>query len=177
MIYYNQFGIVKDRNLSEFVAIKHIRQKLIELFNDKEYLSMRNYIQHGTTNCILHSIAVTHYSAMFAHRMHTKINYKYLIIGALLHDYFLYDWHEKSTSHKWHGFKHPKFALKNALKKWELNDIEKDVIKCHMFPLTLFSIPRYKESIIVCLVDKMCATYEIFAKKNPYKNIKKLYKI
>lgn len=174
---YNQSYIIENRSLSKFVAIKNIKQRLQELFNDKDYLSMKNYLQHGTTDCILHSISVTHYSAIFAHRMHIKVNYKNLIIGALLHDYFLYDWHEKSKSHKWHGFRHPKLALNNALKKWDLTDIEKDIIKCHMFPLTIFSVPRYKESIIVCLVDKICATYEVFVKKNPYKRIKKLYKL
>ena len=159
MIYYNQFGIVKDRNLSEFVAIKHIRQKLIDFFNDKEYLSMRNYIQHGTTNCILHSIAVTHYSAMFAHRMHIKINYKDLIIGALLHDYFLYDWHVPDKSHRLHGFTHAGQALMNAEKDFILGQIERDMIKRHMFPLNPIP-PRYRESLILCVADKICALQE-----------------
>lgn len=162
--------------LSNFVILKCIKERLKELYLDEDFLSMRNYIQHGTTNCILHSVAVTHYSLILAFMLHLKINYKKLICGALLHDYFLYDWHDKDKCHKWHGFRHPKFALENALKKWDLTDVEQDIIRCHMFPLTLFSVPKYKESIIVCIVDKICATYEIFAKKNPYKTLKRLYK-
>lgn len=163
--------------LTDLVILKCIKERLRELALDKDFLKMRKYIQHGTTNCVLHSIAVTHYSLIFASRLHIKIDYKKLVYGALLHDYFLYDWHDKDKSHKWHGFRHPKFALNNALKKWDLTDVEQDIIKCHMFPLTFFSVPKYKESLIVCLVDKMCATYEIFVKKNPYKTIKRLYNI
>lgn len=169
--------IKKREYVSNFVAVKNIKRKLKTLLKDEEYLSMENYIQHGTTNCILHSIAVTHYSLMFASKLHIKINYNSLVRGALLHDYFLYDWHEKDDSHKLHGFRHPGFALKNALKRWNLNEIEKDVIKKHMFPLTLFLVPKYKESIIVCLVDKVCATYETFVKKEPYKRLKLMYKL
>ena len=33
-----------------------------------------------------------------------------------------------------------------------------------MFPLT-FNPPRYKESVIVCIVDKVCSIYEVFSKK------------
>lgn len=174
---YNDNNITKKEIISEFIAVKCIKERLKLLLNDKEYLSMKNYIQHGNTNCMLHSIAVTHYSLMFANKLHMKINYRNLVIGALFHDYFLYDWHDSKKMHKWHGFNHPNTALINALKKESLNDVEQDIIKSHMFPLTIFNMPKYKESIIVCLVDKACALYEIFAKKNPYRRMKKLYNI
>ena len=167
--------ILQREYLTNFIAVKNIKENLKKLLKDKEYLSMKKNIQHGTTNCILHSIAVTHFSLMVASRLHIKVNYNSLVFGALLHDYFLYDWHEKDNCHKWHGFRHPGFALKNAQKKWDLNEIEKDVIKKHMFPLTLFHVPKYIESLIVCLVDKVCATYETFVKKDPYRKLKKIY--
>ena len=46
--------------------------------------------------------------------------------------------------------------------------MERDIIKKHMFPLTL-TPPAYKESLLVCLVDKACSIYEIFSRK-AYKN-------
>ncbi len=173
----NNLRVNESMYLSDLVILKCIKERLKELSLDEDFLSMKKYIQHGTTDCVLHSIAVTHYSLICASRLHIKVDYKKLVCGALLHDYFLYDWHEKDKSHKWHGFRHPKVALNNALKKWNLTDVEQDIIKCHMFPLTFFSVPKYKESFIVCLVDKICATYEVFVKKNPYKTIKKLYNI
>ncbi len=174
---YNNISVIQKEKLTNFMAVKSLKEVLNKLFDDEEYLSMNNYIQHGNTNCILHLVAVTHYSLMLSSKLHIRVSYRSLVVGSLLHDYFLYDWHEKNEAHKWHGFRHPSFALKNALKKWKLNCIERNIIKTHMFPLTLFSIPKYRESIIVCLIDKICATYEIFARKNPYKKIRLLYKI
>lgn len=165
MIYNNNVSVERKLYLNNLIVLKNIKLQLKELLKDADYLSMEKYIQHGTTNCIEHSIAVTHYSLMLAHKLHLKIDYNSLVVGGLLHDYFLYDWHEKEKWHKWHGFRHPKFALNNALKKWDLNLIQQDVIKSHMFPLTIFSMPKFKESIIVCIVDKICATYEVFVKK------------
>jgi uncharacterized protein len=40
-----------------------------------------------------------------------------------------------------------------------LNDIEKDIIEKHMWPLTL-KLPKYKEAFIVSFVDKYCAFME-----------------
>lgn len=129
------------------------------------------YTQHGNTSCLLHSIAVTYYSMLFARIFHIKYCKQSLIIGGLLHDYFLYDWHE--PSHDWHGFSHPGTAFFNANRDFGLDEIESDIIKRHMFPLTPIP-PRYRESYIICLIDKMCSLYEIF-KKNPYQSLRKTY--
>jgi uncharacterized protein len=40
-----------------------------------------------------------------------------------------------------------------------MNNIEKDIIEKHMWPLTL-RLPRYKESYVVLMVDKYCALTE-----------------
>ena len=79
--------------------------------------------------------------------------------GALLHDYFLYDWHEAPGKHKLHGFTHPKTALRNAMRDTGLNEIEKDIIIHHMFPLTPIP-PKSREGMIVCTADKICAAKE-----------------
>ena len=55
--------------------------------------------------------------------------------------------------------KHPKVALKNASIIFNLHEIEKDIIVKHMFPATI-AIPKYKESWIVCFVDKVIALNE-----------------
>lgn len=112
----NNLRVNESMYLSDLVILKCIKERLKELSFDEDFLGMKKYIQHGTTDCVLHSIAVTHYSLIFVSRLHIKVDYKKLVCGALLHDYFLYDWHEKDKSHKWHGFRHPKVALNNALK-------------------------------------------------------------
>ena len=84
-----------------------------------------------------------------------------MIRGALLHDFFLYDWHDKEhiSIFKLHGFYHPGIALKNAEREFELSSIERDVIKKHMWPLTIVP-PSCREAWIVTMADKYCSLME-----------------
>ena len=101
-------------------------------------------------------------SLKLAEFFHLKVNEKALIRGALLHDYFLYDWHIKGKGHHFHGFTHPATALRNAEKEYNLGDIERNIISRHMFPLTIVP-PMCREAWLVCLADKYCAVKETFA--------------
>lgn len=121
----------------------------------------KKYIQHGNVSVYQHTLLVAIGCLKFAESTKMKVDKKALVRGALLHDYFLYDWHKKDESHKLHGFTHAKKAFINASNDFKLNDIEKNMIICHMFPLNL-RIPKYRESAILCLIDKACAINEIF---------------
>ena len=104
-------------------------------------------------------------SYRFAKKHNSKVDIPTLVRGALLHDYYLYDWHTKDKKHKWHGYKHPKFSYNNALKDFKfLNDTEKDIILHHMFPLTL-SMPKTKAGWIVCWCDKKATLSDYLKKK------------
>ncbi len=122
----------------------------------------KSCIQHGTATVYDHSISVAEKSLSLAEKFRAPVNTTELVRGALLHDYFLYDWHVKKDRPKWHGFTHPSTALKNAETDYALSAKEKDIIARHMFPLTPVP-PRYKESWIVCLADKRCAAEEYFS--------------
>lgn len=130
-----------------------------EIEENGQFGSEREYMQHGTTSVYEHSIRVAIMSCRIAERFSIKVDYDSLVRGALLHDYFLYDWHKNESWHRLHGFSHPKTALKNAERDYVLNDIERSIIRCHMFPLTLFP-PTTREAWIVCLADKECAFWE-----------------
>lgn len=117
------------------------------------------YMQHGNTSIYEHSIKVAYLSCKIARKLDIKVDYNSLIRGALLHDYFLYDWHDSTAHEGWHGFRHPMKALKNAKKELELNEVEEDIILKHMFPLTIIP-PRYRESWIVTMADKISALIE-----------------
>ena len=78
----------------------------------------------------------------------------------------LYDWHEKDDSHRWHGFSHAHTALLNASTRFSLTDKEKDIIAHHMWPLNLTKVPRSREALLVCLVDKYCSTVETLTKRS-----------
>ena len=121
--------------------------------------AQKNYIQHGTTSVYLHCLNVAYISLRLALFFRLRLNYRALMRGALLHDYFLYDWHVPSETHRGHGFTHARTALHNASRDFTLDAVERDVIERHMFPLNPVP-PRYRESVLVCLADKICAIGE-----------------
>lgn len=133
----------------------------------KDYLSseyvqeMKLYIQHGNSTTYHHSLMVAYYSYWLCLRLPIKCNISSVVHGALLHDFYLYDWHIPDDSHRLHGFYHPGKALANARKHFKLNSIEADIIEKHMWPLTIFKFPKYRETALVCLVDKVCSLTEI----------------
>lgn len=120
----------------------------------------RRFVQHGTITCYEHSVSVAYVSVWLVCRLGLQVDLGSLIRGALLHDYFLYDWHKAEDAGKWHGFHHAKRALDNAQKDFQLNPVERDVIRKHMFPLNIRP-PRYRESLLVSCADKICALCEI----------------
>lgn len=119
----------------------------------------KSYMQHGRVSVFEHSFKVTCLCLMIAHYLRIRVDRRALIRGALLHDYFLYDWHVPDKSHRLHGFTHADQALMNAEKDFILGQIERDMIKRHMFPLNPIP-PRYRESLILCVADKICALQE-----------------
>lgn len=142
-----------------------------EILESKNMQKEKTFMQHGNISVFDHSVAVTIKCLKIAHKLGIPVDQKTLIRGALLHDYFLYDWHESDKSHRLHGFTHAKKALLNAEKKYELNDIERNMIYCHMFPLNL-RIPKFRESIILCIADKIVATKETL---EPYMKLISIY--
>ena len=136
--------------------IKYYAQDILQSENMQKE---KQLIQHGTTSVFEHSLNVTIECLKIVEYVNIPVDIKSLIRGALLHDYFLYDWHEKDKTHKLHGFRHAKTALKNATRDFNLTEIEKNMIKTHMFPLNI-TPPKYREGIILCIADKIVATKE-----------------
>lgn len=143
----------------EFVS--HIIQ--IKRYVEIQKMLMQ-YMQHGKTNVYTHSRNVAYLSYTIAKfcekKLKIKINYDVLIVGAMFHDFFLYDWHEKSDEHRGHGFSHPRTASLNAQKYYNINEEERQIIETHMWPLTITKFPKSPEAKIVCFADKLCSTRE-----------------
>ena len=116
-------------------------------------------MQHGSTSVYEHSVNVAYKSLLLVENYRLPVDKQSLVRGALLHDYFLYDWHKPHG--RWHGFKHPAIALKNATRDFKLTEIEKNLIVRHMFPLVPIP-PKNIEGGIVCMVDKWCSLKETF---------------
>ena len=144
--------------------IKIIKKHAGDILDSERYQTQKKYMQHGKTSVLEHEMNVTIYALKLAKKYKLKIDERSLIRGCLLHDYFLYDWHVHNIKNLIHGFTHAKTAMKNATPEFNLNKKERNMISAHMFPMNL-RIPRYKESIILCISDKIVATKETINRK------------
>ncbi|MCM1100941.1 MAG: phosphohydrolase [Acetatifactor muris] len=140
---------------------RKIRMAASDILQSDNFRSTRKHIQHGNMTVNSHCMDVARYSLAISEKLHISCNRRELIRGALLHDYFLYDWHSKEhlPVYRLHGFFHPGTALKNASEEYELTPRERDIIKKHMWPLTIVP-PMCREAWIVTTADKWCSLLE-----------------
>lgn len=131
-----------------------------EITSFGRYSSLKQWVQHARVSTYSHSVWVASFTYRMAKKLRLKVDYSSLIRGSLLHDYYLYDWHDKNKGFRGHGFKHPAISLRHAAEDYILNDIERDMIIKHMFPLTPIP-PRYRESFCLSLCDKIISVLEI----------------
>lgn len=136
-----------------------------DIINDSKFQTLKQQRHHGNElGRYAHCVRVAYYAYVIARKMH--LDSLSTARGALLHDYYFEDW--RKVEHNEHGIDrirnmhavaHPKRALKNAEKDYQLNKKEENMILRHMFPVTV-TPPKYAESWIVSLVDKGVATCE-----------------
>ncbi|MCH3916825.1 MAG: HD domain-containing protein [Spirochaetia bacterium] len=139
----------------------YFRDQVFYLCRQTRLMDTRAYYHHLGTSVLRHSINVAYLSYALALILHIRIHDQELIRGALLHDYYLYDCHEKGNPDKrFHIFRHPGKALYNSEEEMMLSKREADIIRKHMFPMTPVP-PRYRESFLVSISDKCCALYEL----------------
>lgn len=133
-----------------------------DMIHSEEFKEMKKYRHHIKGSLYDHSVKVAYLCFKHHSRFGTKIDLKEFVRGALLHDYYLYDLHDESISHKFHWFKHPSKALENALNKYPaLTETQQDMIKHHMFPITPIP-PATKAGWLVCFYDKVAAISDRF---------------
>lgn len=126
---------------------------------------LKSFRQHGNISTYQHCMDVAKTSYSLARFFHVHVNEHALVRGAFLHDYYLYDWHHSKT--RFHGFRHPRIAMRNATRDFKISSLEADIIKSHMWPLTLTKVPHSKEAFLVCLADKICALRETLHLRRP----------
>lgn len=127
------------------------------ILNNEEFSKIDKIEHHGITR-LEHSLKVSYYSYKIARKL--KLNYYDVARGGLLHDFFLSD-NDRSDKKKFvDTFTHPKKAVMKASEIFNINDREKDIIIGHMFPFYK-AVPKYSESWIVNLTDKVIGSYEL----------------
>lgn len=141
-----------------------------DIINTKKFNELKKESHHGITR-FLHVMRVSKHTYKISKMLH--MNYVSATRAALLHDYFTeLDFNGIKGIKK--GIEHPSIAYENAKKEFQINEIEKNAITSHMFPLGRV-LPKYKESWVLTVVDKSVATYEYT--KYKLKNSLTLYAI
>ena len=132
-------------------------------------LRMKLYPHHGSTNCYQHCMNVAYYNYQWCRFLH--LDARSAARAGMIHDLFLYDWHThaRETGERLHGFTHAEKAYKNAGKIFRLNRVERDVIRNHMWPVTLRSVPRTREGWMIVLTDKYSGLLETLDRRKKNK--------
>ena len=99
--------------------MQFLRNNLAELKRDPAVQSMRRFRKHGRTDTYDHCDRVAFFSLCLARRcrpvwdrLGIRIDYRALVRGAFLHDFYLYDWHEQDVSHNMHAVSPSRAGLK-----------------------------------------------------------------
>jgi uncharacterized protein len=130
-----------------------------DLVDSEPVAEMKKVIHHGRTTTFEHCLNVSYYNYLICKKL--GLDARAGARGGLLHDLFLYDWHDVTLADL-HGIKHPKRASANAERFFGITPLERDIIEKHMFPLT-FSPPKHRESFIITLTDKYCGALEVIS--------------
>lgn len=142
------YAIKKDKEYKKIIK---------DIFRNNEFKKIYNIEHHGISR-MEHSLKISYYSYKIAKIL--KLDYVSVARGGLLHDFYL-DGDERNTKTKFTDtFIHPKKALATSNHNFNLNEIEQNIIISHMFPIYL-SLPKYKESILVNLIDKIIGSMEL----------------
>lgn len=134
---------------------------IADLWEHEAVQSMAQFMQHGTTSCLHHCVSVSYLSYCYCRER--GLDARAAARGGLLHDLFLYDWHtyRPAKGELLHGFEHPRKALQNARKYFDLTPVEEDIILRHMWPLTR-NLPGTAEGRVVTMFDKYVSLMETF---------------
>ena len=115
-----------------------------DIINHPKFYELKHELHHGISR-YEHSLRV----AKMTYSVTKKLNL----------DYELKNYTTSET------FKiHPKFAVINAREYFGIDEKQADMIRTHMFPVC-DRIPKYKESYLLGLCDKLVAAHEMYRYK------------
>ena len=123
---------------------------------------MKQFVQHGKTSTFQHCRSVAETCDRLNERFQLGADRRALITAAMLHDFYLYDWHcVDDGSHRRHGFHHARRARDNAVSEFAVDSKIQSAIDSHMWPLNPFRIPRSREAWILWVADKIVTFREM----------------
>ena len=142
--------------------------------HDEKILKMKEVSMHRGSNCYIHSFKVARLAIKRALR-HKRGDLYVILVGSILHDYYLYDWRNERDKMKKHLSSHPYTAAKNALRDFNISEEVKKVIESHMWPVNFSDFPETKEARIISNADKAIYLKEIACSKRYKKKREEKY--
>ena len=127
------------------------------ILKHKEFIKLKDYKHHGLTRYD-HVVRVSYWSYIIAKKL--RLDYKSVARAGLLHDFFFVNNQAITLGERIKVFcKHPKLALENSKKYFDINKQEEKIILSHMFPANI-RIPTSLESWLVNIIDTVVSIYD-----------------
>ena len=123
-------------------------------------LKMREIPVHRGSNVYLHTFKVTKKVIKKAGKSGKNLDLEALLLAAIFHDYYLYNWRTTKDRPHPHGKYHPGIAAENAKRDFDIPEKSQEMIKTHMWPFNFFNPPKGKEARLLCNVDTWVAFVE-----------------
>ncbi len=142
----------RERDYEEFMKLA---EPIIET---PAYQRLKQYIQHGNVTTYQHCMDVAWKAFRMNRRLHMGADEQDLVTACLLHDYYLYDWHDHGDH--LHGYHHPAIAAQCAREDFHVSEDVQKAIRSHMWPLTLSKLPSGKIAWLLTMSDKICSANE-----------------
>ena len=129
-----------------------------DILDNESFKKLDDEVHHHGSR-LDHSIRVSYR----AYKVCKRLGLDYVSAGraGLLHDYFFNE-EFSSNSRLYRLTHHYERAIVNASNLVSLNDMEKNIICSHMFPIG-GKVPKYLESVIVDIIDDVSAIYEVMS--------------
>lgn len=137
---------------------------VIDVIESLPVQRLKFYQHHIMTTRFQHCLNVSYYNYCLCRFLH--FDAVSAARAGLLHDLYFYNTNEyyENNNVRDHLANHSELALENAECYFDLNEVEKDIIYSHMWPVTN-KRPHSKEGYIIVIVDKYCAALEYFLPK------------
>ena len=132
---------------------KELEDLYQSFLHDERIIRMKDIPMHRGSNCYIHSFKVAK-EAIKRAMWHKNVDLENILLAAIMHDYYLYNWREERRLKKRHGRNHPLIAAKRAQEDFNISEQIQRIIQSHMWPLNMKDFPKSREARIVSLSDK-----------------------
>ena len=100
-----------------------IRLYAADILASEGMAEQQTFVQHGSVTVYDHSLGVARACLAAGKVLPLSLDVRSLVRGALLHDYFGYDWHEHSERSKGHALHHARRAADRALSHFSISEL------------------------------------------------------